>query len=171
MQNNTKNITLCSILIALAFCFSYIESFIPINLIVPIPGIKLGVANIITLFCLKNFSFKFSFFVVFIRAILQNILFGSPSAFLFSICGGLFALIIMYFLLKSEDKYFSIIGVSIAGASCHNIGQIMIAIIYFKSISFMFYLPILLLLSIPTGFLTGFITHITLNHIKKIKYN
>lgn len=169
-NKNTKinYIALCGILTTLGFCLSYIESFIPLNLLIPVPGIRLGLANIVTLFALQKLNTKYAFAIMFLRCILQNILFGSASAFLFSLCGGILSLLIMACLNKFDEKYFSIFGISIAGACCHNIGQILIAIIYFNSISFIFYLPILLILSIPTGFLTGFVANIVVNKLSKI---
>lgn len=168
LHSNVKKITACSMLITCSFCLSYIEFLFPLNFIIPIPIIKIGLSNIITLFSLKKLGMKFALYILSIRILLQCFLFTSFSSFLFSIVGGLSALFMMSIALKYENKFFSIFGVSILGASFHNIGQISVAILYFKSITFIYYLPLLLIISLFTGFFIAFITQILLKHLSGI---
>ncbi len=161
MQSKTlprvRQICLCGILIALGFAFSYLEHLIPLQWLIPIPGVKLGLANLVSLFAVYSLNIWQSVGIVFGRCMMQAILFGTISSFLFSITGGILAYFMMYFLHRVFTEQVSIFGISIAGAALHHIGQICCAVFYFHSTAFIPYLGYLLLLSIPIGFLTGLI--------------
>ena len=129
MKIKTRELTLCAVLAALALALSYMESFFPLALIVPLPGVKLGLGALFA---------------------------GNASALLFSLLGGLSALLVM--ALLSGAKKLSIFGVSIAGAAAHNCGQICAALITLGSTAPLYYLPFLLLVSLFTGALSGLIT-------------
>lgn len=151
-----KNFTRLSLLLALSVVLNIIESFIPLfNGF--IPGIKLGLANIVTLFILYKFDFKSALYVgilrVFLVGILRTGLFN--TTFLFSLSGCLLSIIIMY-IAKKHFKL-SIIGTSVIGSIFHSIGQVLIAIILLHN-SMIYYLPWLLLFSIPTGIIVGVIS-------------
>jgi heptaprenyl diphosphate synthase len=150
-----KKLTLNALLIAFALVLSIVEHYFPLNLVVPIPGVKLGLPNVITLFALFYLDLGSCFAIVFIRCCLASLLVGNFASFGFSFTGGLFALIIMLFLKKSYNHWFSVLGISIAGAAAHNIGQILFATIIMKTISVFAYLPLLLVMSILTGMITG----------------
>ena len=163
----TKRITLYSIFIALGLALSVLESLVPVQLLVPLPGIKLGIANIITLLALSLFGFNSALIILVLRCILASALFGSLTSFLFSICGGVLAITIMTVLFK-KCKMVSFIGISIAGAAAHNTGQIFAAAIAMKSFYIFAYLPILLIASIITGGIIGLVLTIIFDRIKKI---
>lgn len=93
---------------------------------------------------------------------------GSVTAFLFSLFGGLLALIVMWALLHAEGKFCSLLGVSVAGAAAHNIGQIAAAVLWMKTTAVLAYLPYLLLMSVPLGLVTGLVCAVVLTHMKKI---
>lgn len=122
-----------------------------------IPGVKLGLANIITLIVLYIYGEKEAFIVVIIRILLVALI--SPVStiisFSLSISGGFFAIITMILLKKM--KALSIIGVSVMGSLMHMVGQIMLAIFLLDTPTLIFYLPYMILLSIPTGIFTGFV--------------
>ncbi len=143
-------------LIALAFIFSYIEVLIPFNF--GIPGIKLGLANIVVLTALYTFGAKDAFIISCIRILLVGLTFGNLFSMLYSIAGGLLSWAIM--CLLKRIKGFSIIGVSIAGGISHNVGQIVVAAIVLKTIALAYYLPFLLIAGIITGLLIGILGHI-----------
>lgn len=110
-------------LVALAMIFSYVESLIPINL--GVPGIKLGVANLVTVTGLYILAPMEVFVVVILRVLLVGFMFGNGMSILYSLAGGILSFLVM--LLLKRIKGFSMIGVSIAGGVSHNIGQIAVA--------------------------------------------
>ncbi len=164
-MSTAKKISYIAIFTALALVISVAENFIPIALI-PLPGVKLGLANIVTLFVLCFLGFKDALCVLILRCILAGMFSGNITSFFFSMVGGVCALCIMYFLLKTNKL--SLAGVSIAGAALHGIGQIFVACIMLGTISAIFYLPFLLFCALFTGAITGTVSHFLFMHIKKI---
>ena len=152
-MKNTKQLTLAALLTALALALSYVERFIPFALLVPLPGVKLGLANVVTLFALCRLGAPLAFTVLTARVFLGALFAGNFSALLYSAMGGFLALAVM--LLALRCKRFSIYGVSILGAAGHNIGQVGAAIITLGSTSVLGYLPLLLLTSLLSGSVTG----------------
>jgi len=140
-------------MVALALVLSIIESWFPVPL--PVPGVKLGLANIITITVIIFYDFKDAVSVVFIRCILASIFGGGVTGFLFSISGGILSTVVMYLLYKRGSKLFSTIGISIAGAVLHNIAQIVIASIIMKDTAVYFILPVLLISGLIMGFFVG----------------
>lgn len=163
-----RKISQCGLLVALALVLSLVERLIPLQLIVPIAGIKLGLANIVLLFALIMLDIKQTAAIFICRIVLSSIFAGSFTGFLFSFLGGLFSIIIMYILLKWEGELFSFYGISIAGAAAHNIGQVIAAIFVLNSVYVIAYLPMLLICSFPLGFITGYTAKIVINHLKQI---
>ena len=152
-MNNTKRIVILGLMVALALVLSIIESWFPVPL--PVPGVKLGLANIITITVIIFYDFKDAVSVVFIRCILASIFGGGVTGFLFSISGGILSTVVMYLLYKRGSKLFSTIGISIAGAVLHNIAQIVIASIIMKDTAVYFILPVLLISGLIMGFFVG----------------
>lgn len=149
----TKQLTLCGILISMALVLSYMERFLPLHLIIPLPGIKLGLANIVTLIALYMLGERSTFMILILRCILGAVFGGGISGLAFSLCGGLLAMTIMTFVRRS--RRISVYGVSMLGAAAHNIGQTLIAVVLMGSIYVIGYLPYLLIVSIFTGLATG----------------
>ena len=146
----TKKIALGGILTALAMIFSYIESLIPIPL--PVPGVKLGIANIAIISVLYLLGSGQALLVNLLRITLTAVLFGNFNSFLFSMAGGMLSLLVMVILKKSG--HFSIVGVSVAGGVFHNVGQIT-AVFLMDTTAIYFYLPVLLIFGIVTGIIIG----------------
>lgn len=140
-------------LTALALALSYAERFIPLQLLVPLPGIKLGLANIVTLVALYRMKPKYAFAILIPRCILGAVFGGGVTGLLFSLTGGLLALITM--AAAKRTPAFSVYGVSVLGAAAHNIGQILAAMALMRSVYVGAYLPWLLIAAIVTGLLTG----------------
>lgn len=138
---------------ALALALSYTERFIPLQLLVPLPGIKLGLANIVTLVVLYRLRPRYAFAVLLPRCILGAVFGGGITGLLFSLTGGILALLTMTAAKKS--RLFSVYGVSILGAAVHNVGQILAAMVLMRSVYVAAYLPWLLLAALVTGLLTG----------------
>ena len=152
-----KKLVRLSMLISLSVVISIIESYIPVlNNIVP--GLRLGLSNIIILFVLYKFNFKDGLYVSIVRVFLVGLLRTGlfSVSFFFSLSGAIFSIVSMY--LVKKIKIFSVVGVSIVGSITHSIGQIIIAILLLKNENIVYYLPYLLIFSIPTGIITGLIT-------------
>ncbi len=139
------------LLVALAFVFGYLESLVPVSL--GIPGIKLGIANIVVLFTLYKADIPTSITVSLARAVLSGFTFGTPMMILYSLAGSALSLSIM--LLCKKSKVFSPIGVSIAGGVAHNMGQSIIAALLLSPAAVMAYLPLLLISGAITGAIIG----------------
>ena len=162
-----KKFTRLTMLLALSVVLNIIESFIPLfngN----IPGLKLGLANIIILIVLYMFSFKDALYVSLLRILLVGILRTGlfSMTFFFSLGGALLSLCSMFIAKKTK---LSIIGVSIVGSIFHSIGQILVAILIIKNMYIIYYVPWLLLFSIPTGILVGFTSKTILNNLENRK--
>ena len=165
-----KKLTLCGMLTALAVVLSLVERLFPLDAVVPVPGVKLGLANVVTLFALTRLSARDALAVLLCRVALSSLLMGSVTAFLFSLFGGLLALAVMGLLLRAEGKFCSVLGVSVAGAAAHNIGQIIAAVIWMKTGAVIAYLPLLLVMSVPLGLVTGLTAAVVLSHLQKIDF-
>jgi len=152
-MTRTKKLTLCAVMTALALALSYTERFIPLQLVIPLPGIKLGLANIVTLVTLFLLGIKPAFAVLILRCALGSLFGGGITGLLFSTTGGLFAMIAM--AVSKKSRRFSVYGISIFGAAAHHIGQIAAAIFLMHSVYVGAYLPYLLLVGIFTGFATA----------------
>lgn len=154
MKISTKQLTLCAVLSALALALSYIEGFFPLALLIPLPGVKLGLANIVTVFALYTLGSPMALCILLVRCTLGAVFAGNASALIFSLLGGLSAMLVMIALHKS---HLSVFGVSIAGAAAHNCGQVCAAMLTLGNLAPLSYLPFLLLVSLFTGALSGFI--------------
>lgn len=149
----TKKIAWIGLFIAIAFVLSYVEAMLPINL--GVPGIKLGLPNLVILICLYECSVKDAFFVSLVRILLCGLTFGSLSTMLYSLAGGVLSLALMSLLKKTD--HFSVYGVSIAGGVSHNLGQIIVAVLVLQTGLLLYYLPFLLLAGCIAGVAIGFI--------------
>lgn len=160
----SKKITKISLLITLCLMLAYVEVLIPFNF--AIPGMKLGLTNIVVLYALYLLDFKSAFIINVIRILLQGLLFSSPLTMAYSLSGGVFSFISMV-LVKKINKL-SIVSVSVTGGIFHNIGQLVMASIILGSTNVLYYLPFLMIFGIISGILVGFIGGITVERIKKI---
>ena len=140
---------------ALALIFSYVETLIPIHL--GIPGVKLGLANLIIVITLYKMGVKEAYILSVVRVVLAGFIFGNMFSILYSMAGGLLSLTVMIFL-KKTDK-FSVMGISMAGGVFHNVGQLIMASFVLESLSITYYLPVLLISGVLTGFFIGFIAN------------
>lgn len=148
-----KRVAMAGIFVSLALIFSYVESLIPFNF--GIPGIKLGLANVVVVTGLYLMKLPDVCLISLIRIFVSGLLFGNMMSLIYSLSGGILSLIVML-LLKRTNK-FSVIGVSISGAVCHNIGQIAAAIIVTGVPVIIYYLPALMGVGIITGAVMGII--------------
>ena len=152
-MNRTRKLTLCAVLISLALVLSYVERFFPLQMAIPLPGIKLGLANIVSLVALYLLGARYAYAILTIRGILGSLFGGSVTSLLFSMTGGSLAMLTMFGAHKLP--FLSVYGVSILGAAAHNIGQICASMLLMHSVYIGAYLPYLLAIAIVTGFATG----------------
>ncbi|MCX7749529.1 MAG: Gx transporter family protein [Clostridia bacterium] len=164
-MNKTRRVTILAIMVSQALILSIIESWIPIPFI--IPGIKLGLANVVTLVVLIFFGAKDALLVVAMRCVLASIFGGGPVMFLFSIAGGVLSALTMALLHKKMSKYFSLVGMSVAGSVMHNIGQLTIASIIMRDIHVLTYLPVLLVSGVIMGFFVGVCGNFLVSALRK----
>ena len=152
-MGKTRKLALCAMLVALALALSYMERFLPLQLVIPLPGVKLGLANIVTLMALYLFGPGTAFAVLIPRCVMGAIFGGGITGLLFSLTGGLLAMGVMS--LSRKIPMLSIYGVSILGAAAHSVGQILAAMVLMNSVYVGAYLPWLLIVSVFTGRATG----------------
>lgn len=137
----------------MALALSYLENFFPLSLAIPIPGVKLGLANIVTVFALYTLGPAQALLILVARCLLGAVFAGNMNALIFSVLGGVSAMLVMIAL--SRPGCFSVYGVSVGGAAAHNCGQIAAAVLTLGNTAPLYYLPILLGVSLVTGALTG----------------
>ncbi len=150
MRSRSRMITICAVMTAVGLILGYLESFIVIP--VRIPGIRLGLANTVTLITLFICGPVGAALVQLLRIVLSAILFGSPVSLVYSACGAVLSFAAMLFLKRFD---FSIYGVSAGGAVCHNMGQIFAAVLMTGNAYVLYYLPVLCIVGIVTGIVTG----------------
>lgn len=161
----TKKVAMLGLTIALAMIMSYIEALVPLSFAVP--GIKMGLANIVIIFVLYKIGTKEAILVSLIRVILVSLLFSNVMAMAYSIAGAVLSLSVMW-LLKKTDK-FSFVGVSIAGGIMHNVGQIIMAVILLGTEQIALYLPVLIITGTATGVVIGIVSGLVINRFKNIR--
>lgn len=163
-----KKISFLGIFTTLTLILSYIEIQIP-NFIM-IPGVKLGLANIVIVIVLYKYGLKESAIINLLRIAIINTLFGSVISFLYAFVGGFLSLFVM-FLFKKYNK-FSYVLVSIIGGISHNIGQIIVAVLITNTKEILYYLPVLILFGIVSGIIIGIISAIIFKKLQfQYKFN
>lgn len=160
---NSKKIALCGLLTALAILMGYVEMLIPMPMIVP--GIKLGLANVIVVITMYSLGPKTALFISLIRVILCGLLFAGFAGLLYSLAGAVCSFAVMALLYKTGKM--SITGVSIAGGVFHNVGQIVVAALVVENIKMAYYLPFLLVSGVVTGFLIGMVSRLCLPYVNR----
>ncbi len=161
-----KKLTMMAMLLGIALMIFVIEAQLPP--LAPIPGIKLGLTNVITLISLYTLGRKEAFVILILRISLSSVFTGSFVGFLYSLSGGVLSFAVMCFasLFIRENRMWA---VSVMGAIGHNVGQIAAACIILKTWQIAWYLPVLVISAVITGVFTGAAAQITLKRIRKIK--
>ena len=161
----TKKLALSAILAALAMILSYVEAMVPMP--VPIPGIKLGLANLVILLAIYRLGFKYALAINCIRIFVTGLLFTGVFGILYSLSGGLLSLLVMYLLYRTE--IFSMVGVSMAGGVAHNLGQLLTACLIMSNIRLMSYFAVLLFAGIGSGILMGIVAWLVCQRLPHLK--
>ncbi len=153
MKLTTRELTTCALLTAMALALSYLENLFPLAAAVPLPGVKLGLANIVTLFALYALGPGQALLILTARCLLGAMFAGNMNALIFSLLGGFCAMGVM--ILLSRWRRLSVYGVSAGGAAAHSCGQVAAAVLTLGSWAPVGYLPVLLGVSLATGAVTG----------------
>lgn len=160
----SKKVAYGAMLVALAMIFSYVEVLIPFNF--GIPGMKLGIANLVVVVGLFVLKPSEVFAVSMIRILLMGYLFGNGMSILYSLAGGILSFSVMILLIRI--KGFSIIGVSIGGGIFHNAGQLLVASFVVQNLKIFYYFPALFIAGTLTGAMIGIVSARVLKAVKKI---
>lgn len=139
------------VFLALALVCSYVESLIPISF--GIPGVKLGLTNIVVILMLYTIGAKDAILISVLRIILAGFMFGNAFSIIYSLAGGILSFVVML-LLKNTGKL-KILSISTAGGISHNVGQLIVAALVVENYNILFYVPVLIVAGIITGFLIG----------------
>ena len=158
-----KKIPYYGLFAALAILMGYVEMLFPMP--IPIPGVKLGLANIVVIIMMYFMDVKGAFFISLIRVFLSGLLFAGFAGLLYSLAGAMFSFAVMA-LLKKTGK-FSIIGVSLAGGVFHNVGQVAVAAMVVENVKMAYYLPFLLVSGVVTGIVIGIVAKTALGYLKR----
>lgn len=158
----TKKISLMALMISLAMIMSFIESQIPA--FVAIPGVKMGLANIVVVFALYKLGWKEAAVISLIRVMLVSLLFGTGASFLYSFAGALLSLSGMVLLKKTG--ILSHVAVSVTGGVLHNVGQIAMACFILGTNAIVYYLPFLLLSGVIAGVVIGLVSALIISRVK-----
>lgn len=156
-----RRVALTGLLAALALIFSYVEALVPFN--AGVPGIKLGLANLVPLIILYRLDARYAFAANLIRVVLAGLLFSGLFAALYSLAGSVTSFLVMW-LLKKTDK-FSVIGVSMGGGVFHNLGQLLVAMLAVSGFQLIHYMPVLIISGMIAGIIVGVGAYVLLDRI------
>ena len=158
----SKFVARYALLVALAMVLSWLESLVPLS--VAVPGVKLGLTNLVVIFALYRMSLRDAAVISLVRVVLVSATFGNAYSLAYSMAGAVLSLGVMALLKKTGQ--FSMVGVSIAGGVCHNIGQILVAIAVLGTARIAWYLPVLLLTGLTAGVCVGVVGGILTRRIR-----
>ena len=160
-----RKVAFLGLCIALAMILSYVESLIPP--LVAVPGVKVGLPNLVIIFMLYKVSFKETVAVSLIRVLLVSILFGTVLSMAYSLVGA--ALSLLGMILLKKTGWFSTVAVSVIGGVLHNVGQILMAILVMETAQLIYYLPVLLITGTIAGVLIGVGASVIVKRMERVK--
>ena len=166
-HNKVNKLTLCALLTALMFVLGYIENMLPTAALMGIPGVKIGLSNGVLLFALYMLNVPTAFVLMVVKVTLASLTFASPSSLPFALAGGVLSLCAMAPLSKIKGMH--LVTVSIVGAVCHNVGQVLMAMWVMQTEELVYYMAVLMLIGIASGALTGIVATSVIKHMKVIK--
>ena len=160
-QSSTQRLALSALLTALMLVLGYVESLVPTG----VPGIKLGLSNSVLLFAIYTLGIPAAFLLMAVKVLLSGFLFSGVNAMLYAFAGGLLSMLTMSILFALKD--FHIVTIAMAGAVMHNVGQAALAMLMLGTDKLIYYMAVLMLVGLVTGFLTGNAAKILLRRIPK----
>lgn len=155
-DRRTRLLAISAMFAALALIFSYVEMLIPLP--VPVPGIKLGLANLVIIIALYRMGFRYAFTINMVRIVVAGLLFSGVFGMIYSLAGGILSIVVMYLLYRTDK--FSIVGVSMAGGVCHNLGQLLTACVLLENTGILSYFSVLLFSGLISGILIGILAYV-----------
>ena len=164
-MKRSSRIASLGVFLALSLSLSYVETLIPINF--GVPGMKLGLANMVVVILLYLFTPGEAFLISIVRILLSGLLFGNGMSIIYSLAGGLLSFFVM--LLFFKLKKIKMIPLSVIGAVSHNTGQLIAAAILVTNYNIVFYLPVLIVSGIVTGLITGTLSAAIHSRLVKLK--
>ena len=159
--STARMVTYCAVLAALGLIFSYIEVLIPFNM--GIPGVKLGIANLVVIVALYALGNRYAFAINIVRVVVAGLLFTGAFSMLYSLAGALFSFAGM--IVVKKTGLFSVTGVSICGGVLHNLGQIIIASIIISNVKIFAYFPVLIISGVVTGAIIGILAWLIIRRL------
>ncbi len=166
MERKGARLASFGVFVALALIFSYIENLIPFQ--IGIPGVKLGLANLVIVIALYRMPVGEVYLLSGVRVVLTGFLFGNLMSILYSLAGGILSLTVMWGMKRIRSV--SILGVSIAGGVFHNVGQLLAAALMVETYGVFSYLPVLLISGLLTGFVIGLAAGEMLKRIRSLQF-
>lgn len=161
----SRRLALSAMLAALAMIFSYVEALVPLP--VPIPGIKLGIANLVIVIAIYKLGFRYAFTINCVRIVIAGLLFSGVFGMIYSFAGGILSIVIMYLLHRTG--WFSMVGVSMAGGVAHNLGQLITASLIVENVRMMSYFSILLFSGLISGILIGVLASLIYSRLPEMR--
>ena len=163
-RNTSKKAALYGLFLALALVASWLERLIPVS--PGIPGVKMGLANLVTMVLLYTAGLQAAFTVTCARILLSGLLFGNAFSMAYSFAGAILSMAVMILLRKTG--LFSVTGVSIAGGVFHNVGQILVAMAVLGMSALLYYLPFLIIAGLIAGTLIGLLSGILIRRLSDV---
>lgn len=164
-----RQMLIMAMMTAAAIILHYVEGLFPVP--VNLPGIKLGLANVVSLVALYLFGTAPAFTILVLRVLMTSFLYGGLSSVIFSMAGGILSVLAMTVIYRFREKGFSILSASVMGGIFHNIGQISAAVVVLGTPAIFSYLPVLMVSGIATGVATGLLAGIIVPRLNKININ
>ena len=162
-KSKATRVAYTGMLVALAFVLSYVEALIPISL--GVPGVKMGLANLVVMVALYTLGAGQAFVLSMVRIVLVGFTFGSMASMMYSLAGGLLSFVVM--AIAKRLDLFSQKGVSILGGVFHNIGQILMAMAVVENGKLIYYLPVLLISGVLAGIAVGIVASMITKRVQK----
>ncbi len=169
MRSYAEKTAVSALFLSLGMILSYVEAITPLNAAIPLPGFRLGLASLAVTSAFFLLGLPYAIFVSLGKTLLSSLLFGSVTSFLFSFFGGALVLVFLTFYKLAAIKKLGCIGLSVICAALHNLGQCLAAAMIFGRFVLLSYLPILLLVSLATGTVTGMLLHLILKQSVRLK--
>lgn len=155
-RSTALDVATFGLLAALALVCGYVEAVVPLP--IPVPGVKLGLGNVVVLFTLASFGVRAGFLVMLVKVVACALLFGNPAIFIYSLAGGLLSFGAMVLALRV--RALSIVGVSMVGGVAHMVGQAAVVAVVLAPYVALTYLPVLLIAGLLAGLCTGYVCRI-----------
>ena len=159
----TRLLAIGAMFACLALIFSYIEAIIPFN--AGIPGVKLGIANLVVIIALYNMGPRYAFTINCIRILVAGLLFNGAFGAVYSLASGMLSFLVMWVLKKTN--LFSMVGVSMAGGVAHNMGQLLVASAIVSNLKMFLYFPVLMFSGLASGIMIGVVACVIDSRVPK----